>query len=168
VFEGDRFRGQEQGGRVYQVYVEGIDRTDEVAACAAELRFDHHGVDLGRLWVGQSIWKTDDPRLNARLRESFENAEPQRRVPLDIFVEAHAGARLVLRAQTSGSGGKSFEGATPRVFDGCDPEVELMSDEPLQVALKHPLTEQSREQFDRLERFTDCAVISDIQKPDGS
>ncbi len=134
VFEGDRFSGQEQGGRVFEVFTNGIDRTDEVAGGLAELRFDRQGIDLERLWVGQSIWKTDDPRLNSRLRATFENSDPQRRVPLDIFVEARAGASLVLRAQTE-------TGAT----------VELSSNAPLQVAQKHPLTEQSlREQFGRL------------------
>ena len=166
VFEGDRFRGQEQGGRVYQVYVDGIDRTDEVASCRAELRFDHHGVDLSRLWVGQSIWKTDDPRLNARLRASFENAEPQRRMPLDIFVKAHAGSRLVLRAHSSEWSGSPSESSTPRVFDGGGLEVEIFSDEPLQIAQKHPLTEQSlREQFGRLGGtiYRLREVVADIQ-----
>ncbi len=149
VFEGDRFSGQEQGGRVFEVFTDGIDRTDEVAAGLAELRFDRQGIDLERLSVGQSIWKTDDPRLNSRLRASFENSDPQRRVPLDIFVEARAGASLVLRAQTE-------TGAT----------VELCSNAPLQVAQKHPLTEQSlREQFGRLGGtvYRLREVVADIQ-----
>ncbi len=166
VFEGDRFRGQEQGGRVYQVYVDGIDRTDEVVACVVELRFDRHGVDLNRLWVGQSIWKTDDPRLNARLRASFETADAQRRLAVDIFVFARPGERLVLRANAVDPGDTKDLGGTPRVFDGRGRGVEIISDEPLQVAEKHPLTEQTlREQFGRLGStiYRLREVVADIQ-----
>jgi putative protease len=123
VFAGDRFRGQEQGGRVYQVFRDGVDREDEVAAGPVELRFDRAAIDLAKLSVGQAIWKTDDPRLNRRLRTSFEANQPLRRVDVDFEVTAHVGRPLSIVA-------RSTAGAV----------AESRSEQPLDSARKHVLT----------------------------
>jgi len=40
-----------------------------------ELTFARDAIDLSRLWVGQSLWKTDEPALTARLQKTFRNPE---------------------------------------------------------------------------------------------
>ncbi len=128
VFEGDRASGQEQGGRVYQVF------SNQHRAGLVELAFGRDDIDLRRLYTGQKIWKTDDPELTKRLRQTFRSGDPQRRVGLQVHVEARAGEplRAVCRAVTGWS---------------CD----LVSDDPLAKATKHPLTVETLEkQFGRL------------------
>ncbi|MGV2333534.1 MAG UNVERIFIED_CONTAM: DUF3656 domain-containing protein [Planctomycetaceae bacterium] len=60
----------------------------------AELSFESTAIDLSRLQRGQRVWKTDDPRLNHRLRRTFETADPRRRVGLRLVVKAETGSRL--------------------------------------------------------------------------
>jgi U32 family peptidase len=87
VFEGDRASGQEQGGRVYQVF-------QGQAVCVkpglVELAFGRDDIDLRRLYAGQKIWKTDDPELTKRLRRTFRSGDPQRRM---ATADARRGAR---------------------------------------------------------------------------
>jgi putative protease len=125
VFAGDRERGEEQGGRVYEV----IERGDGV-----ELGFAHDGIDVSRLRPRQQIWKTDDPQLTARLRKTFSGSRPLRRVGLDLEVSAAVGEPLRI---------------TGRADNGATCTVESL--EPLAAATKHPLTDAVlREQLGRL------------------
>jgi putative protease len=116
VFEGDREHHQEQGGRVYEVAQRGK---------LVELAFGRDAIDFSQLKPGQQIWKTDDPKLTARLRKTFTGSKPNRRVPVDIEVTAQVDSRLRLS-------GKATNGAT----------FSIESDEPLAAATKHPLTEE--------------------------
>lgn len=125
VFEGDREHGDEQGGRVYEVN----DCGGEV-----ELGFGRDSIEFGRLQVGQKIWKTDDPQLTSRLRRTFASGKPQRRVWLDLEIDAAVNRplRIVGRAAN-------------------DAACEVASSEPLQAARKHPLSvDMLREQLGRL------------------
>jgi len=63
AFDGDRTQDAQQGGRVYEV----VRRGSQV-----ELGFARGAIDVERLWCGQKIWKTEDPRLTARLRKTFD------------------------------------------------------------------------------------------------
>jgi putative protease len=116
VFAGDRERGEEQGGRVFEVRERGRE---------VELSFGRDAIDFTQLHVGQALWKTDDPKLTARLRKSFSGGKPQRRVPLELKVTARIGEPLRV---------------TGRAANGAKCEVE--SAEPLSAATKHPLTQQ--------------------------
>lgn len=134
VFEGDRETDSEQGGRVFEVLRDGQPVSGEVEGGLVQLTFDRSGVDLAELQPGLRVWKTDDPRLNRRLRATFSGPDAQRRVPLSLTVTAAVGQRLVVEA-TAASGA------------GC----RLTSDEPLEQARRHPLTEATlREQLGRL------------------
>jgi putative protease len=127
VFEGDREHHAEQGGRVYAVRCG--ERSDdggskgEVAAGVVELSFSRGTLDVSKLRVGQVVWKTDDPRLTARLRRTFTGPDPIRKTRLDLVVEASVGEPLRIR-------GQARSGAT------CD----LCGSEPLAEARKHPLS----------------------------
>ena len=123
VFEGDREKNDEQGGRVYQVYADGRKMNEAVESGVAELTFDWEAMDLRRIYVGQQVWKTDDPQLTKKLRASFSQADAVRRVGLDLKVTARAGQPLRVQGRTT---------------NGL--KCQVASDEPLQVAMRHPLT----------------------------
>ncbi len=95
VFDGDGAGSEtvaEQGGRIYEVMTLPPDRI--------ELRFGRDAIDLGRLRVGQRLWKTDDPELTARLRQSYQGP-PSRLVDLDFEVQAELGLPLRIEARTA-------------------------------------------------------------------
>jgi len=134
TFEGDRLSGPVQGGRVWDVF-QGKRRLDgPIDNGLVELTFVRGAVDFSQLWPGQEVWKTDDPELARRMRKTYTNADPQRRVPVDLHVRAAAGEPLCVRARCA-------TGAT----------CEMASDEPLAVARQHPVTpEFLREKLGRL------------------
>ena len=134
VFEGDRSQAAEQGGRVYEVFQNGRSIEEEVAAGLVELAFRYGSIDRAAIRLGQEVWKTDDPRAARRLRQSYDSGHWQRRVPLDLVVDASVGSPLVvIVTATTGAVGR------------------LESPQPLPEATKHPLTAETlREQFGRL------------------
>jgi putative protease len=120
VFDTGGDTNQEQGGRIYQVQ-------------GRRLLFEHGRIDFSKIAPGHRIWKTDDPRLERELRQSFKQDAPVRTQGLALVVEGNAGSALVL---TASSGGK---------------QVRVESSVPLQAALKRPLYEPLlREQLGRL------------------
>ena len=134
VFEGDRANGEEQGGRVFQVFRDGIAVSDAVDTGLVDLTFDRSNIDLRKLSVGQCIWKTDDPRLNQQLRRTFDAADAQRRVGLRLTVHAEAGRPLLVEGTAD---------------NGCVCRVE--SEQALEVARQHPVTaDVFQEQLSRL------------------
>jgi len=134
VFDGDRANDDEQGGRVFQVFRDRAAISESVDSGSVDLTFDRSNIDLSRLYVGQRVWKTDDPRLTQQLRRTYETADPQRRVALLLSVHAEPGRPLLV------------EGIAK---NGCVCRAE--SEQPLQVAQKHPITaEVLREQLSRL------------------
>jgi U32 family peptidase len=134
VFEGDRDLGQEQGGRVYQVFQDRRRVEGPVAAGLVELAFGRHDIDVRRLYAGQKIWKTDDPELTRRLRRTFQQSDPQRRVALTLEVQARVGKPLSITCRTAAGW-----------------HCQVFSDQPLAQATKYPLTFETLEkQFSRL------------------
>jgi putative protease len=134
VFEGNRAKNEEQGGRVFEVFFEGHSLTEPVAEGIVQLAFGHDALDVRLLRPGQQVWKTDDPELTGRLRKSFTGTQPNRRTPLDVSVVAAVGQPLVISARTDA---------------GANCRIE--SPEPLAEARKHPLTEEVlAEQLGRL------------------
>ncbi len=124
VFEGDRSKDEEQGGRVYEVWHRGRQLDQSISVGVVELTFQRGAIDSNALWTGQQVWKTDDPKLTARLRKTFSTADPLRRVPLDLRVEAITGQPLRIVGRTE-------SGA----------ECSVTSVAPLEAARKHPMTE---------------------------
>lgn len=134
TFEGDRLSGPVQGGRVWDVF-QGKRRLEgPIDRGLVELTFVRGAVDFSQLWPGQEVWKTDDPELARRMRRTYTNADPQRRVPVDLHVRAAVGEPLRVRA-------RCVTGAA----------CEIVSDEPLAAARQHPATvEFLREKLGRL------------------
>ena len=134
VFEGDRVQGNEQGGRIYAILCEHrtIEEAHEGMTC--ELQFRHGHLQFEQLYRGQLLWKTDDPQLTKRLRASFTQADPVRKTGLDLVVTARVGEPL--RVVASADSGAS---------------CELVDEEPLPLARKHPITDDVlKQQLGRL------------------
>ena len=125
VFDAGRPDEKEQGGRVYQV---------ETHHGETVLRFGHGDLDFNRIQPGNRIWKTNDPELDRRLRQSYEGDQIRFRRPLHLAVHGHTGAPLTLIARDD-------EGHVARVESAT----------PLLAAQKQPLTtERLRDQLGRL------------------
>src|SRR5262249_51628781 len=100
----------------------------------SELKFGHGDIDFSRIHVGDKLWKTDDPELNKRLRQSFEGDAPKFHHPIAIEVHGVAGKPLTLMASDE---------------SGHIAKVESVM--PLASAEKQPLTtEKLRNQLGRL------------------
>ncbi len=129
VFEGDRAAGQEQGGRVYEVFQKGRSQKGAIHAGEVELAFGRRDIDVSQIHPGLQVWKTDDPELTARWRKTYAANQPQRRTPVDLNVEAAVGQPLEITARTDGG-----------------VECRLSSEQPLEAAVRHPLTHEVLEQ----------------------
>jgi putative protease len=110
------------GGRVYEVFQQGVSRADAVSTGQVELGFAHTGFDLAAIQPGQAVWKTDDPELTSRLRKSYTGESLRRRQPVDLEVTAAVGEPLRIVA---------------RLASGR--HCEVVSTEPAREATKHPL-----------------------------
>ena len=125
VFDAGRPDENEEGGRVYQV---------ETKAGETMLRFGRGDIDFDRVKAGQLVWKTNDPELDRRVRQSYEGDQIRFRRPLHLDVHGHAGSVLTLMARDE---------------EGHVAKVE--STTPLAVAQKQPLTtKRLRDQLGRL------------------
>jgi U32 family peptidase len=125
VFDAGRPDEKEEGGRVYQVDT----RPGETV-----LRFGQGDLDFARIQPGHLVWKTNDPELDRRVRQSYEGAQIRYRRPLHLEIHGHAGAPLTLIARDD---------------DGHVAKVE--SAKPLEIAHKQPLTtDRLRDQLGRL------------------
>ncbi len=133
VFDGDRVKNEEQGGRVYEIWKARKKHDSAVAGEMVSLAFAHGSLDSAKIAPGVGIWKTDDPRLTKRLKRSFAGNRPLRKLPITIQVEAMVGKPLSITARSS----------------GC--AVTVQSSAALEVARQHAVTREFlAEQLSRL------------------
>ncbi len=142
VFDAGKPEENEEGGRVYEIRKVGRDvpiapkarLAAESKPCLNELRFGDGDIDFSRIHVGDKLWKTSDPELDRRLRQSFEGEAPKFQRPIDIEVHGVEGKPLTLIAH-----------------DEFGNVAKVESTMPLAKAEKQPLTtERLREQLGRL------------------
>ncbi len=125
VFDAGRPQDKEQGGRVYQVQVRPGDTV---------LRFGHGDLDFSRIHPGDRVWKTNDPELDRRLRQTFAGGQIRFRRPISLEIHGHAGAPLTVIAR-----------------DATGHNVREESSQPLAPADNQPLTTgRLRDQLGRL------------------
>ncbi|MDI1320518.1 MAG: DUF3656 domain-containing protein [bacterium] len=125
VFDAGRPDEKEQGGRIYYV-----DERHGETVC----RFGRGDIDFSRVHVGDRVWKTNDPELDRRVRQTFEGDQIRFRRELFLEVHGHAGSALTLIARDK---------------DGHTAKVESAG--PLARAEKQPLTtERLTDQLGRL------------------
>ena len=139
VFDAGKPQDQEEGGRVYEIKPLATPRTQPPAGGATDgqrvalLTFGRGDIDFRRVNLGDRLWKTSDPELERRLRQSFEGETPRFSRPLEIEVHGQAGIPL-----------------TAIVRDAADHTVRVESGMPLLIARKQPLTtERLRDQLGR-------------------
>jgi putative protease len=125
VFDAGTPDQDEEGGRVYQVTPRGAETW---------LGFGHGDVNIRRIHVGDKLWKTNDPELDKRLRQSFEGDKIRFQRPLHLEVHGLVGKPFTLIAR-----------------DDDGHVAKLDSAVLLVAAEKQPLTtERLREQLGRL------------------
>lgn len=125
VFDAGKPDEDEEGGRVYQVTPRGAETW---------LGFGHGDVNFRRVRVGHKLWKTNDPELDKRLRQSFEGDKIRFQRPLHLEVHGLVGKPFTLIARDD-------EGHVAKL----DSNIALVAAE------KQPLTtERLREQLGRL------------------
>jgi putative protease len=128
VFDAGKPEEKEEGGRVYGL--EPISGRGGVTV----LSFGHGDIDFSQVHVGDKLWKTSDPELERRLRQSYAGEAPRFQRPLTLEAHGLAGKPLTLIARDQ-------EGHVARVDSAM----------PLARAEKQPLTtERLREQLGRL------------------
>jgi putative protease len=131
VFDAGRPDEKEEGGRIYGIktFKGKLPGTEE-----SILEFGYGNIDFNRVHVGDKLWKTNDPELDKRLRQSFEGDRIRFQRPLQLEVHGHEGLPITLIARDE---------------DGH--VAQLDSAMPLAKAEKQPLTtERLREQLGRL------------------
>jgi putative protease len=128
VFDAGRPEENEEGGRVYEV------RNTKPVTRDSKLYFGRGDIDFSRVNVGDKLWKTSDPELSRRLRQSFEGDAPRFQRPVKMEVHGESGKPLTII-----------------IRDEFENVVRVDSTIPLAEAEKQPLTtERLREQLGRL------------------
>jgi putative protease len=131
VFDAGKPDEKEEGGRIYEIQELRFKISGEKLT---ELRFGYGNIDFLRVNVGDKLWKTNDPELDRRLRQSFAGDAPKFQRPVEIEIHGVHGAPLTLIAR-----------------DEFGNVAKVESTMPLTKAEKQPLTtERLREQLGRL------------------
>ncbi|MCD1260788.1 U32 family peptidase [Paenibacillus athensensis] len=135
VFDAGDPTKKEEGGRVYDLRRKGLKLEGEAEGGMIEIVPGRNDVNLTRLHVGDRIWKTNDPHLDKRLRQTYETDKPYRTFPV--------------RVRISGAEGQPLKSWWTDVQAGHTVYVE--SELPLAKAEKRPMDETLfAEQFGRL------------------
>ncbi|MES2307551.1 MAG: U32 family peptidase [Verrucomicrobiota bacterium] len=85
VFDTGGDTDREQGGRVWAVK-------------GSRLQFEPRKLNLNRIKVGDRLWKTDDPHLQKKLRQSFSKEVPPRKKGVTLVVTGRVGEPLKVEA----------------------------------------------------------------------
>ena len=68
VFDAGKPEEKEEGGRVYEIEKR---KAESGNGQLVELRFGHGDIRFSRVHVGDKLWKTSDPELEQRLRQTL-------------------------------------------------------------------------------------------------
>ena len=100
VFDAGSPGETEQGGRVYHV------RSADTKAPGASksnglvtLAFGHGDIDFKRVNVGDKVWKTSDPELDRRVRQTFAGEVPRFQRPVDLEIHGTLGRPMTIHAR---------------------------------------------------------------------
>ncbi|MCM3493428.1 U32 family peptidase [Paenibacillus lactis] len=95
VFDAGDPTKKEEGGRVYDVRRKGVKLEGEAQeGWIIDIVPGRSDVDLRKVHVGDRIWKTSDPALDKRLRQTFETDKPYRVFPVHVRVSGRPGQPL--------------------------------------------------------------------------
>jgi putative protease len=153
VFDAGHPEQEEEGGRIFAVHP--LPPPDAAWPCDVTLEFGAGHIDVSRVHSGDRVWKTSDPELNKRLRQTYAGDAPRFQRPVDATVEGAAGQPLTLRLQ-----------------DEFGLTATAQSSLPLATATNHPITEaRLREQLGRMGgtpfflRRLDVALRGEVMLP---
>ncbi|NBX59809.1 MAG: U32 family peptidase, partial [Opitutaceae bacterium] len=90
VFDAGRPDEKEEGGRIYYL---------DAYHGETVLRFGEGDINFARVHLGDRVWKTNDPALDRRVRQTFEGDQIRFRREIILEVHGHAGTPLTLIAQ---------------------------------------------------------------------
>jgi len=90
VFDAGQPDQPEEGGRVYHVIPKGTETA---------LTFGRGCVDFSRVKPGNKLWKTSDPELDKRLRQTFEGDAVRFQRPVKMEVHGHPGHPMTVIVQ---------------------------------------------------------------------
>ena len=120
VFDAGQPEEKEEGSRVYTVETRGKETL---------VGFGRGDIDFRRVHVGDRLWKTSDPELERRLRQTYASDKPQFRRRVDLEVHGKVGHSMTVVAR-----------------DEIGHVVKVVSAMPLVAAAAQPLTTERLEQ----------------------
>lgn len=95
VFDAGDPTKKEEGGRIYDLRRKGVKLEGEAdEKWIVDIVPGRNDVDLRKVHVGDRIWKTSDPALDKRLRQTFETDKPYRVFPVHVRATGRAGEPL--------------------------------------------------------------------------
>jgi U32 family peptidase len=131
VFDSGHPDQDEEGGRVYEVQ---SSKAKVQGRVSTVVRFGRGDVDFSKVHLGDKVWKTSDPELDRRLRQTFAGEKPQFQRPISMEVHGAVGTPMTLLLR-----------------DEAGHVVQLDSLIALEKAEKQPLTDDRlRDQLGRL------------------
>ena len=96
VFDAGDPTKKEEGCRIYDLRRKGVKLEGEAGeGWIIDIVPGRNDVDLRRVNVGDRIWKTNDPALDKRLRQTFETEKPYRVFPVHVRVVGNPGQPLI-------------------------------------------------------------------------
>jgi putative protease len=99
VFDAGHPEQPEEGGRVYQVVPAGKPRRHTREDAEVWLRFGQGDVDFSKIEAGHRLWKTSDPELERRVRQTFTGEQPKFQRPLHWVIRGRVSQPLELEAR---------------------------------------------------------------------
>ncbi|MBI3867304.1 MAG: U32 family peptidase [Verrucomicrobia bacterium] len=151
VFDAGAPDKPEQGGRVYEIRPVTRSVRGERPEGEVGLRFGQGAIDFRSVHPGDTVWKTSDPELERKVRQTFESETPQFRRPLRMEAHGSLGGPLTVIAR-----------------DGEGHVARAESVAPLNPAQNRPLTsEVLREQLGRLGGTPFHIESLDVLLPEG-
>ncbi|HUS35106.1 MAG TPA: DUF3656 domain-containing protein, partial [Verrucomicrobiae bacterium] len=87
VFDAGHPDQDEEGGRIYTINNVGEESV---------ITFGERAINFQRVHVGDKLWKTSDPELDRRVRQTFAGDQPRFQRPLDIEVHGITGGPLTV------------------------------------------------------------------------
>jgi U32 family peptidase len=112
VFDAGRPDEKEEGGRIYGIKNFKL-KIKNSETDGAVLEFGHGNIDFNRVHVGDKLWKTNDPELDKRLRQSFEGDKIRFQRPVEMEIHGLAGRPLTLIARDEEGHVVQFDSAMP-------------------------------------------------------
>ncbi|HEY2492010.1 MAG TPA: DUF3656 domain-containing protein [Paenibacillus sp.] len=95
VFDAGDPTQKEEGGRVYDIRRKGVKLEGEAGeGWIIDIIPGRNDVNLQRLNIGDRVWKTNDPALDRRLRQTYETEKPYRVFPVHVKAVGHIGGLL--------------------------------------------------------------------------